>query len=120
MHPLLAVSLLVTSMMVSSAEPVMAQTSGTWTLTGSMTAKRPSDTATVLQTGQVLVVGGGIASAELYNPTSGTWTLTGSMSTDRQHQTATLLPNGEVLVAGGDNETRAGLTVLTSAELYTP
>jgi hypothetical protein len=68
----------------------------------------------------VLVAGGGIASAELYNPTSGTWTLTGSMSTDRQHQTATLLPNGEVLVAGGDNETRAGLTVLTSAELYTP
>jgi hypothetical protein len=70
-RPSFALGLLVTWMVVSSAAPAIAQTSDTWTLTGSMTTKRPYDTATVLQNGQVLVAGGDVASAELYPPATG-------------------------------------------------
>jgi hypothetical protein len=90
---------------------------GSSALTGSMTTARLLDTATVLQSGKVLVVGGGVASAELYDPASGRWSLTGSMRTSRERQTATLLPNGQVLVAGGDI---SGTHALSSAELYNP
>ncbi len=75
--------------------------------------------ATLLQNGQVLVVGGQTASgyytpsAELYNPSTGTWTTTGSMNVARGGHTAILLQNGQVLVVGGDSTG-------TSAELYTP
>ena len=69
--------------------------------TGPMSVGRFGHTATLLPNGKVLVAGGYIASAELYDPASGTWTNTGSMSTARAGHTATLLPNGKVLVAGG-------------------
>jgi N-acetylneuraminic acid mutarotase len=73
------------------------------------------DAATLLPSGQVLVVGGYETSAELYNPATGTWTLTGPMNVARNLATATLLGNGEVLVAGGNSN---GVTA--SAELYNP
>ena len=97
------------------ASPASAATSGTWTLTGSMSTARYHTTATVLPDGEVLVISGnGTASAELYNPATGTWTLTGSMTTERFDQTATLLSDGKVLVAGG------GESAVGSAELYNP
>jgi N-acetylneuraminic acid mutarotase len=80
---------------------------GTWTITGSMSQSRFDHTATLLQSGQVLVAGEntgvfvGLASAELYNPSTSTWTTTGSMTTVRRGHTMTLLQNGQVLVAGG-------------------
>jgi hypothetical protein len=70
----------------------------------------------LLLNGMVLVAGGGVVSAELYDPALGTWTATGSLITRRSGHTSTLLPNGQVLVAGGDN----GTTILASAELYDP
>jgi len=104
-----------------TASPAVAQSSGTWTLTGSLNTARAGHTATLLPNGQVLVAGGEntaafLASAELYNPSTGQWTITGSMATPRINHQATLLPNGQVLVSGGDNTTGA----LASAELYNP
>ena len=50
------------------AAPTLAAGSGTWTLTGSLHVARADSTATLLPNGQVLVVGGGGTSAELYTP----------------------------------------------------
>ncbi len=71
---------------------------GLWTPTGSMTMPRDYHTATLLTTGDVLVVSG--ASAELYHPASRSWTPTGNLTADHAGHTATLLPDGTVLVAG--------------------
>ena len=91
--------------------------------TGSMAAPRIAHTATLLNTGKVLVAGGTdangkpIATAELYDPTNGTFSATGSMATARAHFAATLLPNGKVLVTGGLD---TNWNPLASAELYDP
>jgi len=104
---LVVAGLVATVLVVSSAIPALAESSGTWTKTGSLNVSRGEETATLLPNGQVLVAGGadfnwnGYASAELYNPSTGKWTTTGSMNISRLYHTATLLANGEVLVAGG-------------------
>jgi N-acetylneuraminic acid mutarotase len=100
-----------------------AAATGSWTLTGSMSATRSQATATLLQNGEVLVAGGNstsngvLASAEIYNPSTGTWAPTGSMTTARYTQVATPLQNGEVLVAGGEGD---GGALLGTAEVYNP
>jgi len=89
-------------------------------MTGSLAIARQFHTATLLSSGEVLVVGGQdssgkvLASAELYDPATGTWTTTGSLIKAREDHTATLLPNGNVLVTGGQDSTGAS----PSAELY--
>ena len=109
----------------------LAAQAQTWSFTGSMDQARHYFTATLLNNGQVLIVGGtrhgvgGLAEAELYNPATGTFSTTGSLNTGRYSHTATLLNNGRVLLAGGGSETYPGPphpSVLTTAtaELYTP
>ncbi|MFN8637341.1 MAG: kelch repeat-containing protein [Chloroflexota bacterium] len=63
-------------------------------------------TATRLDDGRILVVGGrdgmtALNTAEIYDPKTNAWTPTANMSTARYRQTATLLPGGMVLVVGG-------------------
>ncbi len=99
----------------------MAQSAGTFTVTGSLITARTGHTATLLLNGRVLIAGGIpndwpdvplLDSAELYDPSTGTFAATGNMTTGRAQHTATLLPNGRVLVTG----TLADL----SAETYDP
>lgn len=93
-----------------------------WTATGSLTAARFGHTATLLQDGIVLVVGGigddysTLRSAELYDPALGTWSVIDGPHFPRSGHTATLLPDGRVLVAGGSNGQQARMTT----ELYDP
>ncbi len=60
----------------------------------------------MLNTGEVLAVGGGPANAtvEVYNPTSDLWS-SGTAQFSRRSHTATLLNNGKVLLAGGIDNT---------------
>jgi hypothetical protein len=92
-------------------------------LTGSLSTGRNGQTATLLNSGTVLIVGGydingyALASTELYNPTTGAFTTTGNLNTARTNHTATLLDDGTVLIAGGfDSSTN----LLANTELYNP
>jgi len=114
--------LLATGLATGTAAPAAAsQSSGAWTKTGSMTTPRESQTATLLQNGQVLVVGGTSTGpgAELYNPATGKWAATSSPACCGGGSTATVLQNGQVLLAGG-YALGGGGTVTSSAELYNP
>jgi hypothetical protein len=96
---------------------------GTFSPTGSMSTIRDQHTATLLQDGRVLVIGGGgegyasQKTADLYDPATGTFSRTGSMKTGRWLHTATLLDDGRVLVAGGRSPQDS---VYKSAEIYDP
>lgn len=102
-------------------------TTRTWRRTmGTMASGRQDHTATRLDDGKVLVVGG--AETELYDPSTETFSDAGKPATSRFLHTATLLDGpacrtpdspahcGKVLVTGGVG---SGLT-LSSAELYDP
>lgn len=87
----------------------------------SMTANRAAHTATLLDNGRVLIVGGfvgngsALASVELFDPASNNFTPSESLTTPRSSHTATRLPNGKILIAGGYNG-----EYLNSAEVYDP
>ena len=84
---------------------------------------RAAHTATKLDGGDVLVVGGfgedegdPLASTELYDATTDSFDLGGGLTTPRQSHTATPLPDGQILFTGGYGSGGP----LRSAELYDP
>jgi N-acetylneuraminic acid mutarotase len=88
-----------------------------------MLAPRDAHTATLLQTGLVLVAGGHalrLSSVELYDPASGTWTSAAALPEAFAGHGATLLPNGEVLVSGGDVPSGPGAIGSAHAAIYDP
>ena len=90
---------------------------------GMMHVPRTGHTATLLKDGKVLVVGGGDATAELFDPASETFSFTGPPIVGRLHATATLLSDGRVLIAGGLGLTAGPdghLPVLNTAEIFDP
>jgi hypothetical protein len=109
----------------SQAAEIYESDPNRFTPTGSMADARAGHSATLLNDGRVLVVGGidasdgfdNLATAELYDPATGKFTPTGSLAQGRAHHTATLLNDGRVLIAGGYG---GGTLSLKSAEIYDP
>src|SRR5271155_68539 len=99
---------------------------GVFVATGNMSAPHYLATATMLNNGNVLVVGGwiiqgpavvGMRDAEVFLTESNVFSQVGQTNVARLTNTATLLPDGEVLVAGGIN----GNSLITaSVEFYSP
>jgi hypothetical protein len=75
-------------------------------------------TATLLQDGRVLIVGG-FNPAEIYDPMHNLFAPTGDLTYPRGGHTATLLQDGRVLIAGGINFGPA-IVEIPQAELYDP
>jgi N-acetylneuraminic acid mutarotase len=94
-----------------------------WSPTGSFPAGRArwGHTATLMQDGKVLVVGGSaggasLQTADVYDPATGTWTATvGPPTAARRFHSAVLLADGRVLIIGG-----LGTSALNTTELYDP
>jgi hypothetical protein len=109
---------------ILATSEVYDYTTGTWSRNGNLSTGRERQTATLLQSGQVLITGGVsptlmiLSSAELYNPLNAHWTLTGSMNQQRETFQSTLLPSGQVLAEGGLDLLSGEPT--NSAELYDP
>jgi hypothetical protein len=110
----------------TSAEIFNFQTMSFRKTKGSLSTGRSRHTATHLQDGTVLIVGGynptgstGFNSAEIYDPVTDTFTPVGNLSLGRWDHAAAFLNDGRVLIAGGYEYGNVG-TGQQCEELYNP
>ncbi|WP_061266258.1 Kelch repeat-containing protein [Leptospira interrogans] len=98
---------------------------GQWTETGPIQPARIYHTATRLNDGRVMVVGGlgntgtdssSFSSTLIYNPQTDQWVDGPSLNQSRNAHTATLLQDGRLLVVGGDSNGVYRQTI----EIYNP
>ena len=84
-----------------------------------MTEARSGHTATLLNSGDVLIIGG--SGAELWHPATGAFSSAGTLIDPRVAHTSTLLPDGRVLVIGGITPDGVGpRSHAPTAELWDP
>jgi hypothetical protein len=107
---------------ISSDVEIWSPSTGAWTHGAPMSVARTAHSATLLDDGILIVVGGttpaGItAAAERYNAAQDAWTKLPSMANARTIHTATRIDGGGVLVAGGLDATTSALR---SSELFDP
>jgi hypothetical protein len=105
------------------AGPAPTLAPGSFEQTGSLAGARYGATATRLNDGRVLIVGGlagptALASAEIYDPVTCRFQAAGTLPSIRTGFTATLLQDGRVLIAGG--YVVGTNTGTTAAYLYDP
>ncbi len=103
---------------------------GRWKPVGALSQARHGHTATLLNDGRVLIVGGigadtlsALSSAEVFNPRTRKFTSVGAMTQGRFGHTATKLNDGRVLIVGGaafSDDTRPRFVALTSVEIFDP
>jgi hypothetical protein len=109
-------------------------TSGTFAKGPHLITSRYGATATLLLSGDVLIIGGihtsprsspnlviaSLFGAEGYSAADGTFSKGPSMAVARDCHTASLLDNGDVLVVGGETTNRGSQVAQRSAELFVP
>lgn len=99
--------------------------------TASLAVPRSAHSATLLDDGRVLVVGGEdivtrdpLSSVEIFDPVSETWESGPSLPVPRSNHRAVRLKDGRVLVVGGGRSApigaASGIDVLSSALIYDP
>jgi hypothetical protein len=94
----------------------------TWTATAQAPAAKLYHTSTLLQSGKVLVAGGGgnVMETDLYDPASGSWAAGGNLAFCQWEHTANLLPNGKVIIAGGTDPCVSAAIFLKKTQIYNP
>lgn len=88
---------------------------GPWHPSGVSHDPRISATMTLLPSGKVLVVGGLVTQAEVWDPATGMFAVGPSLLENRGRHTATLLTSGRVLVVGGRD---ADENTMSTVEIY--
>lgn len=105
-----------------SAVEVFDPQTAQWTALASLREGRWGPSISLLDSGEVLVVGGAIApfgarrSAELFDPKAGTWSAAGNLTQPRNGHRAITLDDGRILFVGGSYLAK----YLATCEIYVP